>query len=154
MVSANQAPSNILVGTLSITCIAVLYCALTFILYLDNILPFLLSMGMDSLLLIAIVVVAVIIGKPLSYTNCLIIGSSGNQKSAYEFTTSLGTDLNKSGGQLTFSDWAGATRTNCLEMKAIWGLSISLCVLFAFSAICSICLWRRKAVGAAKSADA
>jgi hypothetical protein len=42
--------------------------------------------------------------------------------------------------------WAGASKTTCYEMKAIWGLSIALCILFAFSGVISACLWRRQMV--------
>ena len=40
--------------------------------------------------------------------------------------------------------WAAASKATCYEMKAIWGLSIALCVLFAFSAICAGCMWKRQ----------
>jgi len=145
-VSANQTPPSVLIGTISVTCIAVIYCVITFILFLDDILPFLLNTVADSLLLIALIVVAVTVGKPLSYLDCQIINTGDNVSSAYEFTTALGGSLNENGGLLDFNDWIGATKTNCLEMKAIWGLSIALCVLFSFSSICSVVLWRRKPV--------
>lgn len=109
------------------TCIAVLYCTITYILYLDNSLPFLINTGMDSTLLIAVVVVAVTVGKPLSYLNCPIIGSTVSWDSAYSFTAALGSSLNKDGVQINNSNqWIGATKATCLEMKSIWGLSIAL----------------------------
>ena len=108
------------------TCIAVLYCAITYILFLDDILPFLINTGMDGMLLIAVVVVAVTIGKPLSYLNCQVIGSKSASQSAYDFTAALGSNLNKEGGQLDYSNWIGADKTTCFEMKSIWGLSIAL----------------------------
>jgi len=144
MVSGNSAPPKVLVGTLSVTCIAVLYCAITFILFLDGILPFLISTGADGLLLIAVIVVAVTVGKPLSYLNCQAIGKvSGSGSSALALTTALANSLDKDGGKIDYSHWIGASKSTCLEMKSIWGLSIALCILFAFSAICSVCLWRR-----------
>ena len=106
------------------TCIAVLYCAITFILFLDGILPFLVNTGMDGMLLIAVVVVAVTVGKPLSYVDCQTIGSTTS--SAYEFTAALGSSLDKNGGGLNYNNWIGATKTTCYEMKSIWGLSIAL----------------------------
>lgn len=147
MVNDNIAPQSVLVGTLSITCIGVLYCAITFILYWDNILPFLANTAMDFLLLIALTVVAVTVGKPLSYMNCMAIGNtsggnSGGNISA--FTDSLRQNLNKDYGV-----WVGASRTTCFEMKSIWGLSIALCILFAFSMISSVCLWKRNKAASA-----
>ncbi|KAI9842379.1 MAG: hypothetical protein M1837_007299 [Sclerophora amabilis] len=127
MVQANAVPPHVLVGTLSVTCIAVLYCAITFILYYDGTLPFLISTGMDGLLLIAVVVVAVTVGKPLSYMDCRIIDTvAGNFDSAYGAVTELGSNLNKVGGKVNYTRWIGANKTTCLEMKAIWGLSVAL----------------------------
>lgn len=81
---------------------------------------------MDGLLLIALVVVAVTVGKPLSYLNCAAIGSPDAKSSTYEFTMALGGSLNDNGATIDYSKWAGATRINCYVTKAIWGLSISL----------------------------
>ncbi len=106
------------------TCIAVLYCAITYILFVDGILPFLINTGIDGLLLIAVVVVAVAIGKPLSYLDCQVIG--GTTGNAYAFTAALGSSLDKSGGMMHYNNWIGATKTTCFEMKSIWGLSIAL----------------------------
>lgn len=148
MISENTTPPNILIGTLSVvcsscaeswcfrrlaltsheqTCIAVLYCAITFILFLDGILPFLINTGMDGMLLIAVAVVAITVGKPLSYLDCQAIGSASSvSSSAYEFTAALGSSLNTNGGGLNYNNWIGATKATCFEMKAIWGLSIAL----------------------------
>lgn len=79
------------------------------------------------MLLIAVVVVAVTVGKPLSYVDCLKIGSTSSlTSSAYEFTAALGSSLDKNGGQLNYNIWIGATKATCFEMKSIWGLSIAL----------------------------
>ena len=147
MITENTTPPNVLIGTLSVvwtplrrddvskvaltyhgqTCIAVLYCAITFILFLDSILPFLVNTAMDGMLLIAVVVVAVTVGKPLSYVDCQAIGSASSfTSSAYEFTAALGNSLDKNGGGLNYNNWIGATKATCYEMKAIWGLSIAL----------------------------
>lgn len=112
--------------TLGQVCIAVLYCAITVILYLDNILPFLISTGVDVMFLIALIVVSVIVGKPLSYLNCTALDELSNAtSSAFDFTSALGNSLNKS-GVVKYSQWIGTTKSTCLEMKSIWGLSIAL----------------------------
>ncbi|KAL9123700.1 MAG: hypothetical protein Q9175_008310 [Cornicularia normoerica] len=143
MVSQNNSPSDELVGTLSVTCIAILYCAITVILHIDNILPYLINTGMDGLMLIAVSVVAIVVGKPLSYLNCQAVGTSSVAESASQLSSQLKDTFNKQGGKVVYSNWIGASKTTCYEMKAIWGLSIALCILFAFSAMCSVCLWRR-----------
>jgi len=142
MVSADQAPPKVLIGTLSVTCIAVLYVAITYILYFDAYLPFLVSTAADGLLLIAVIVVAVTVGKPLSYLDCAALPSNGTTSS---FLDSVGNNM----GKVNYWIWAGASKTTCFEMKSIWGLSIALCVLFAFSSICSACMWRRQKMEAA-----
>lgn len=107
-------------------CIAVLYCAITVILYFDNILPFLISTGLDALFLIALIVLSVIVGKPLSYLNCQVLDEISNaSSSAYDFTSALGNSLNKD-GKVDYSQWIGTSKATCLEMKSIWGLSIAL----------------------------
>ena len=112
----------------------------------DHLLPFLVSTALDSLLLIAVIVVAVTVGKPLSYLNCAALPSSGATSS---FLDSVGQNMSK----VNYWIWAGASKTTCFEMKAIWGLSIALCILFAFSGVVSVCLWRRMQVFAAPGKD-
>lgn len=103
-----------------------LYCAITYILYIDNILPFLINTGMDGMLLIALVVVAVVVGKPLSYLNCQVIGSSSVSESTYQLGLELKKSLHNDGSKIPYSNWIGASKVTCYEMKAIWGLSIAL----------------------------
>src|SRR4051812_38405806 len=92
---------------------------------------------MDSAVLIAVIVVAVTIGKPLSYLDCAALPSTGT---TFSFLDSVGANMSK----VNYWVWAGASKTTCYEMKAIWGLSIALCILFTFSATCTICMWRRQ----------
>lgn len=112
---------------------------ITYILYYDTLLPFLISAALDSALLIAVIVVAVTVGKPLSYLDCAALPSAGTTSS---FLESVGKNM----GKVNYWVWAGASKTTCFEMKSVWGLSIALCVLFAFSSICSACLWRQQKV--------
>lgn len=103
-----------------------LYCAITYILYIDDILPFLITTGMDGLLLLALVVVAIVVGKPLSYLNCQVIGSSSVSESTYQLGLELKESFSKGGAKVQYSNWIGAGKITCYEMKAIWGLSIAL----------------------------
>lgn len=108
------------------TCIAILYCAITYILHIDNILPYLINTGMDGMMLIALIVVAVVVGKPLSYLNCQVIGTSSVAESASQLRSELHESLTRQGGKVIYGNWIGANKTTCYEMKAIWGLSIAL----------------------------
>jgi len=135
MVAANQAPPQVLIGTLSVAVIAFLYIAMTYILYISSFLHFLISAAIDFALLIAVIVVAVTIGKPLSYLDCAALPSKGETS---DFLKSVGLNMSK----VNYWVWAGASKTTCFEMKSIWGLSIALCILFAFSSVCSGFMWK------------
>ncbi|CAL3972466.1 unnamed protein product, partial [Diplocarpon coronariae] len=107
-----------------------------YILYRDSLLNFLVPTTLDATLLIAVIIVAVTVGKPLSYLDCAALPASGGN--SLEFLTSVGKNMSKA----NYWVWAGANRTTCYEMKAVWGLSIALCILFAFSSVLSLLLWK------------
>ena len=78
-------------------------------------------------MLIALTVVAVVIGKPLSYLNCKVVGSASVASSAYQLGATLkSTVQNKGAVGMEYSNWISANKTTCYEMKAIWGLGIAL----------------------------
>lgn len=101
--------------------------------------------AVDSLLLIAFIVVAVDFGKPVSYLNCYAIHTTNGDPLKYAFAVeqsvkytaaNVQRDLITRAGDLalTFYNLATqTTRTRCFETKAIWGLSIALCLLFTTS---------------------
>jgi hypothetical protein len=108
-------------------CIAVLYCAITFILFLDNLLPYLIITGVDVAFLVALVVVSVIVGRPVSYLNCSVLDDMANtSSSAFDFTSALGSSLSDNSGGIDYSRWIGTSKATCLEIKSIWGLSMAL----------------------------
>jgi len=154
IVSSGITPPKEFVGTLSVTCIATLYCLVSIAFYWSeaNLGLFVMS-GVDSLLLIAFIVVAVTVGKPLSFLNCYVIGSASQEveaASAYAFTASVAENINTWGNKVALGSWAGATKANCFETKAIWGLSIALCLLFTTSCILLPTLfYKNKKAGAA-----
>ncbi|KAF2018012.1 hypothetical protein BU24DRAFT_421038 [Aaosphaeria arxii CBS 175.79] len=130
IVSTGVEPPKEFVGTLSVTCIATLYICVSIAFFWSgaNLGLFVMS-AVDSLLLIAFIVVAVTVGKPLSYLNCYVIGNANKAaeaQSAYAFTVSVAQNLNHSGSNLDLRHWAGTTKANCFQAKTIWGLSIAL----------------------------
>lgn len=152
-----EAPQEF-VGTLSVTCIATLYVAVSIAFYWSQAnLGLLVMSGVDSLLLIAFIVVSVTLGKPLSFLNCYVIGKTAEEvdvQSAYAFTMSVTQNLNQMGSNLGLGSWAGATRTHCFQSKTIWGLSIGLCVLFTTScALLPTLFYKQKNANAPKSVD-
>ena len=81
---------------------------------------------MDGMCLVALTVVAVVVGKPLSYLNCQVIGSANVAESAQQLSTQLKSSWNQPTGKVIYSNWIGANKSTCYEMKAIWGLSIAM----------------------------
>lgn len=83
----------------------------------------------DSLLLIAFIVCAVTLGKPLTYLNCYIIGRASSQietQYAYAFVTATTKNLNIVGSNLDLLHWSGVTQSSCFQAKTVWGVSIAL----------------------------
>jgi hypothetical protein len=138
MVAANYEAPPAIVGTLVISCLATVYIVVSYILYWDSILPFMVATAADGLLLIAVIVIACVVGRPVSYLTCKTFPTEGNTAN---FINSLFRNVKNSGGNVF--EWVDADRGACLEIKVVWGMSVALCVLFAFSAITMACLWRR-----------
>ena len=78
-------------------------------------------------MLIAVTVVSVVIGKPLSYLNCKVVGSASVSQSAYQLGAQLKNTIeNKGAGNIQYGNWISANKSTCYQMKAIWGLGIAL----------------------------
>lgn len=101
-------------------------------------LPMLIATGADATVLIMVIVVAVLVGKPVSYLKCHKYPSKGNTAN---FLNSVYHNVKNTKSNVY--EWVDPDKTACYEVKAVWGLSIALCILFAFSTIVSVCLWRR-----------
>ncbi|KAF1955103.1 hypothetical protein CC80DRAFT_112492 [Byssothecium circinans] len=159
IVSTGIEPPKEFVGTISVTCIATLYIIVSIAFYWAGAnLGLLVMAGVDSLLLIAFIVVAVTVGKPISYLNCYVIGKASAEVDAaysFAFTNSVKNNLNTMGDLLSLSHWAGVTRSNCFQAKAVWGLGIALCILFTTSSTLLPALFykNKKANAPPKSAE-
>lgn len=138
MVTADSNAPAALVGTLVVACLAIVYIAITYILYWDSILPLLIAAGADGAILIAVIVVACVVGEPVSYLSCSAFPNDGNTA---VFISSLFHNVSHLSSNT--SEWVDADKASCYEIKAVWGLSIALCVLFSFSAVTLLCLWKR-----------
>lgn len=102
---------------------------------------------MDLCLLVATIVVAATIGMPLSLLTCKALPESVPSAISSGITmvsTAQGvTYRSVLGKAVNYFAFVATDRAHCYEIKAIWGLSIALCVLFAFSGIVCVGLWRR-----------
>jgi hypothetical protein len=136
-----ESPSE-LIGALTVAITAVIYVVITYILYYDNMLAWLLTAILDGALLIASIVVAALIGKPLSMLNCAALPAQTNASlSTTAFSSGVrATAITKT---LSYFTFVAVDKPTCLEIKAVWGLAISLCVLLAFSSLVCVGLWRR-----------
>ncbi|KAK3935315.1 hypothetical protein QBC46DRAFT_367679 [Diplogelasinospora grovesii] len=142
--TAERNPPSELIGAITVATIAVVYVVIAYILYYDNMLPLLATCVLDSLLLIASIVVASVIGKPLSMLNCAALPSISNSATTTFWTSipysSVSEAVNKAVSYFTF---VAVDQATCYEIKAVWGLAIALCVLFAFSGLVCVGLWHR-----------
>jgi hypothetical protein len=159
IVTTGVEPPKEFVGTLSVTCIAALYIMVSIGYYWSFAnLGLLVMAAIDSLLLIAFIVCAVTLGKPMSFLNCYVIDKASYEvdaASAYAFVQSTRQNLNTMGSGLDLSHWAGATKSNCFQAKTIMGLSIALCILFTTSTVLLPTLWykNKKATPAPKTVE-
>ncbi|KAG5929750.1 hypothetical protein E4U42_004677 [Claviceps africana] len=136
MVAASYVAPSALIGTLVVACFTAVYTVITYILYWDSMLPLLISTGADILCLVATMIVACVVGRPVSYLSCAALSDSGNTAN---FIHSLFLNL----ARKNYFEWIDADKASCLELKAVWGLSICLCVLYFMSSLTSACLWSR-----------
>ncbi|KAI0158224.1 hypothetical protein GGR57DRAFT_40005 [Xylariaceae sp. FL1272] len=144
--SSQRGVPDVLVGTVTVTSIATLYVGINYILYYDGLLPLLITAGIDLSLLIASIVVTVTVGKPLSMLNCAALpeANQGQSQAATYVTTIAGRSYETAADKYaSYLALITTDQPHCYEIKAVWGLAISLSVLFAFSALVSVGLWHR-----------
>lgn len=127
--------------------------AISYILYYDGLLPLLIAGGIDLTLLVAAIVVAVTIGKPLSLLKCELLPQPIAPTQTFSMSISVRDYASAAARYNNYLAEITTDQPHCYEIKAVWGLSISLCVLFAFSAVVCIGLWRRIKSGAAPPKD-
>ncbi|KAF2859009.1 hypothetical protein K470DRAFT_259289 [Piedraia hortae CBS 480.64] len=157
IVGSNVDPPHEIVGTLVITCMAGLYCFISVPYFYSNANVGLLVMtGLDLCLWLSFVVISLVLGKPISFLQCQTlpnISAAANAQLSSAYTLSLASNLGKSGSTLGLQNWAGSTRVNCYETKALWGLCIALAILYTCSSIILPTLWykARRAAGGPKS---
>ncbi|CAP62185.1 uncharacterized protein PODANS_5_12780, partial [Podospora anserina S mat+] len=139
--TAEHSPPSELVGALTLAVTAMIYVIITYILYYDNMLSMLTTAGLDSLLLVASIVVASLIGKPLSMLNCAALPSS--EWSAGLFSSAPSPIKSIITKTVSYISFVLLDQTTCYQIKAVWGLCITICLLFAFSALACLGLWQR-----------
>ncbi|KAI2604634.1 hypothetical protein GGR54DRAFT_454275 [Hypoxylon sp. NC1633] len=153
IVSSQRDAPDVLVGTLAVASIATLYVSISYILYYDGLLPLLIAAGIDVTLLVASIVVAVTIGKPLSLLKCELLPQPSSPTETFTMSISAREYASAAVKYGNYLSLITTDQPHCYEIKAVWGLGIALCVLFAFSAVLSVGLWRRIKSGVPKDIE-
>ncbi|KAI0020784.1 hypothetical protein F4780DRAFT_791393 [Xylariomycetidae sp. FL0641] len=140
IVTEGLAMPDVLVGTLVVASISALYVAISYILYYDGLLPLLISGGIDMAFLIASVVVASTIGKPLPMLKCEILpeatsSSSSSHQQTFTMSVSSRSQIEDAIKYNNYLRLITTDQPHCYEAMTVWGLAIALAVLFAFSSI-------------------
>ncbi|RAL68155.1 hypothetical protein DID88_008865 [Monilinia fructigena] len=138
-----------LIATLSIDVILIVCLVIMHLLYLEEQLPFLIATGFDSAALIALIIVSVKVGLPLSYLNCPALANTGVTSAFVHSAVGNFSKVN-----VNYYFWVGASKTACYQMKAIWGFSMALCVLFFFSGSINLCIWKKNKLVSPKDVEA
>lgn len=153
IVSSQHAVPDVMIGTITVSSVAVLYVIISYILYYDGLLPLLIAVGTDLAMLIAFTVAAATTGKPMSGLSCerLPAKAGGTQTQQQQFSISV-PDITVSYARAVASGekpmanylaFISQDQPHCMEVKAVWGLSIAACCSFAISALVCAGLWRR-----------
>jgi hypothetical protein len=104
--SSQTSPPSPLIAILVITILSCIYCILSLFLYFDHQLPLLPSIAVDGALFLAMLISAVILGKPLSFVSCKALVGQTTQV-VYD----VGTGLSKAPVVATAAAYAGPTPT-------------------------------------------
>ncbi|KAH9894665.1 hypothetical protein F4778DRAFT_784092 [Xylariomycetidae sp. FL2044] len=134
-VTTQREVPDVLVGTLSVASIATLYVAISYILYYDSLLPLLIAGGMDLSLTVASIVVAVTVGKPLPMLRCEALPEPVSETATFTMSISARGYSSAAAKYNSYLALITKDQPHCYQIKAVWGLGIALCVLFAFSAL-------------------
>lgn len=122
-----------LTAALVIGCCALLWVFLSITAYDDTHIPYLATAIVDSVFLIPCIAVVVILGGPLSQTDCSTLPKqSGN---GTNITSELASANTGGNGTISYTTLISGDQTTCYKLQATWGLLIALSILFVFSGI-------------------
>ncbi|KAM0706583.1 hypothetical protein Q7P35_005910 [Cladosporium inversicolor] len=157
LVASNIDPPREIVGTLTVTSLAALYTLLSLPLFYSSASTTLLILtALDALLLLAFTIISVLLGRPISHLNCRAIRSASaasSAESAWAFAMALASGKEGS-AVMGLTGWAGSGRAECFQTKAVWGLGVALCILFATSAVVLPVMWYKGRKGVVAKGEA
>ena len=139
------------------TSLAALYTLLSLPLFYSSASTTLLILtSLDALLLLAFTIISVLLGRPISHLNCRAIRSASaasSAESAWAFAMALASGQENS-AVMGLTGWAGSGRAECFQTKAVWGLGVALCILFATSAVVLPVMWYKGRKGVVAKGEA
>lgn len=135
---AHLAAPEQLTAALVITCCGLLWVLISFTAYDDTHIPYLATAIVDWVFLIPCVAIVVVLGGPLSQTDC-----SSLSKQSGNLTSELASAETGGNGTLSYITLIGEDQTTCYKLQATWGLMIALCILFVFSGIAAAFIFLR-----------
>ncbi|KAH8151896.1 uncharacterized protein LAJ45_03889 [Morchella importuna] len=148
MADAMQQPSSALIGTLCISIFTLLYAIITLALYYDAQLPAHYAAATDAVFLLALLVTTIVVGKPLAFLSCRAVGIFAENSAGAYVSVSNNVGFHAKRGDLylvplEYAQWVVSSVGVCEMMKGVWAVGIVVTVLFAASAVCLVCLWRK-----------
>ncbi|KAL5612316.1 uncharacterized protein BROUX77_002472 [Berkeleyomyces rouxiae] len=156
-------PPAILTATVIVASTATLYIVVTALLYWKRVLPLALGASGDFVILVAIAVMATVLGNPLSGISCSSLSTPRASMSSYvapAYIATASTVDNQASSEsnvtkaLSYSLYASADKTTCSSLKALWALAITMSILFGLSILTQLFLWRRLRITAARFPEA
>ena len=139
------------------TSLAALYTLLSLPLFYSSASTTLLILtALDALLLLAFTIISVLLGRPISHLDCRAIRSASaasSAESAWAFAMALASGQENS-AVMGLTGWAGSGRAECFQTKAVWGLGVALCILFATSAVVLPVMWYKGRKGVVAKSEA
>jgi hypothetical protein len=139
------------------TSLATLYTLLSLPLFYSSASTTLLILtALDALLLLAFTIVSVLLGRPISHLNCRAIRSASaasSAESAWAFAMALASGRDGS-AVMGLTGWAGSGRAECFQTKAVWGLGVACCVLFATTSVVLPVMWWKARRGVSAKGEA
>ncbi|KAG5917799.1 hypothetical protein E4U61_002404 [Claviceps capensis] len=136
MVAPDKQLPKTLAATLALAVIMVVYNAITFILYRMGKLRLIIPVVGEVLCCGCNVLVAALIGIRLRHANCHSLNNTDNKAEFLQV-------LYQQSGVRQF-EIMNADRATCIQTKAVWGLLLSLCILFGATSMQSMGLAHRQ----------
>ncbi|KAG6086872.1 hypothetical protein E4U30_001271 [Claviceps sp. LM220 group G6] len=136
MVPGKELPKT-LAATLALAILMVLYSAITFILFRMGKLRLIIPVIVGEVFCCGCnVIVAALIGIPLRHASCHSLKNTDNKAEFLQV-------LYQQSGVRQF-ETMNADRATCIQTKAVWGLLLSLCILFSATSMQSMGLAHRQ----------